>query len=308
MLKKKVEDIELEARLSPNKLMKLMEASGGFTSKKVAQGVDLIEEMIRSKSTNFISFPACIIATGTRGVIRTLIEKKWFHAVITTCGTVDHDIARSFEPYYHGEFFMDDVELHRKDINRLGNILVPQDNYGKILEQKVQPILYELWQEGKRNMSTKEILWEFGKRLDKSSILYWCYKNEVPIYIPGITDGAFGYQLWSFWQEHKDFGINIFGDEAELAELVFKAKETGGLIIGGGISKHHLLWWNQFNDGLDYAVYITTAMEYDGSLSGARSKEAISWGKIGEKAKHITIESDATVVLPLMVAALLERM
>ena len=77
--------------------------------------------------------------------------------------------------------------------------------------------------------------------------------------------------------------------------------------MGGGISKHHLLWWNQFRDGLDYAVYITTAAEYDGSLSGARTREAISWGKVSEKAKHVTIDGDVTVVLPLMTAALLDR-
>ncbi len=263
--------------------------------------------MIRKNCTNFLSFPACIAATGTRGVIRTILEKKWFNVVITTCGTVDHDIARSFASYYHGDFSMDDAELHRNGINRIGNVVVPQDDYGKLLERKVQPILQELWNEGKREMSTRDILWEFGKRLDSRSILYWCYKNKIPIYVPGITDGAFGYQLWSFWQEHRDFRVDVFRDEEELAGHVFKAKKTGGLLIGGGISKHHTLWWNQFGDGLDYAVYITTAAEYDGSLSGARTREAISWGKVSEKARHVTIDGDATVVLPLMTAALLDR-
>jgi deoxyhypusine synthase len=308
MQNRKVEDIKLEKGMSADKLIKIMEASGGFTSKKVAQGVDILEEMVKKECTNFVSFPACIVATGTRGILKTLVEKKWFDVVITTCGTIDHDIARSFEPYYHGDFNMDDVELHKEGINRLGNIFVPQYNYGGILEKKVQPILQELWDSGSRKLSTKEILWEFGKRLDSDSILYWCSKNEVAMFVPGITDGAFGYQLWSFWQEHKEFGIDLFKDEAELSELVFKAQKTGGLIIGGGISKHHLLWWNQFKDGLDYAVYITTASEHDGSLSGAQSREAISWGKLNEKASHVTIESDATVVLPIMVAALIERL
>ena len=64
------------------------------------------------------------------------------------------------------------------------------------------------------------------------------------------------------------------------AQIVFDAKKTGALIIGGGISKHHVIWWSQFTNGLDYAVYITTAQEFDGSLSGAKTREAISWGKI----------------------------
>jgi len=88
---------------------------------------------------------------------------------------------------------------------------------------------------------------------------------------------------------------------------VFDSKRTGALIIGGGISKHHTIWWNQFKDGLDYAVYLTTASEYDGSLSGARPKEAISWNKIKPTSKHAVVIGDATITLPLLVAALPEK-
>ena len=89
--------------------------------------------------------------------------------------------------------------------------------------------------------------------------------------------------------------------------IVFEAKKSGALIVGGGISKHHTIWWNQFKDGLDYVVYISTADEWDGSLSGARPREAVSWGKISEKAKHVMIEGDATVLMPIMVSSLLDR-
>jgi deoxyhypusine synthase len=80
------------------------------------------------------------------------------------------------------------------------------------------------------------------------------------------------------------------------------------LLIGGGISKHHTLWWNQFKDGLDYAVYISTADEWDGSLSGARPREAVSWGKISRKADKTMIEGDASLILPIMVSALISRL
>ena len=99
--------------------------------------------------------------------------------------------------------------------------------------------------------------------------------------------------------------VNIIEDQQIIANNLFQAKKTGALIIGGGISKHHAIWWNQFKGGLDYAVYITTAVESDGSLSGARSHEAISWGKIAPNASHVTINSDATVVLPLLIKGLL---
>jgi deoxyhypusine synthase len=89
--------------------------------------------------------------------------------------------------------------------------------------------------------------------------------------------------------------------------MCFTAKKTGALIIGGGISKHHTIWWNQFKDGLDYVVYISTADEWDGSLSGARPREAVSWGKISEKARRTMVEGDASVILPLMASALFAR-
>ena len=97
-------------------------------------------------------------------------------------------------------------------------------------------------------------------------------------------------------------------DEGELSDLIFTAKKTGALIVGGGISKHHTIWWNQFKDGLDYAVYVSTADEWDGSLSGARPREAISWGKISEKAKCVMIEGDASLILPVLVSALVNRL
>ena len=79
-------------------------------------------------------------------------------------------------------------------------------------------------------------------------------------------------------------------------------------MIGGGISKHHTIWWNQFKGGLDYAVYITTAPEWDGSLSGARVREGVSWGKIKEEARYVTIEGDATVILPILSLALFQSL
>jgi deoxyhypusine synthase len=256
---------------------------------------------------------ANIIATGTRGVIKDLVKHKLIDVIITTCGTLDHDLARCWRDYYHGAFELDDVELLGENIHRLGNVLVPAESYGIILEQKMQPLLEDIYQDRQEKyetceLSTKEIIWEFGNALeDDSSILYWCAKNDIPVYVPGITDGAFGSQLWMFRQKHKDFKLNLFKDEQELADIVFTAKKTGALLIGGGISKHHVLWWNQYREGLDYSVYITTAQEYDGSLSGARLREAISWGKIQAKAKKVTIEGDATIILPLITGAVFER-
>jgi deoxyhypusine synthase len=255
-----------------------------------------------------LSFPADICATGTRGVIRELVKRRFVDIIITTCGTLDHDVARCWKDYYKGSFVMNDSKLHQEGLNRLGNVLVPNDSYGTIIEEKIIGMLEQLYKEGKKEFSTTELCREIGLRCcNESSILYWAAKNNIPVFVPGITDGSVGYQLWFFSQDHKDFRINLLKDEDDLNNIVFDAKKSGALIVGGGISKHHTIWWNQFKDGLDFVVYVSTADEWDGSLSGARPREAVSWGKISEKAKRIMIEGDATVVMPVMVSALLDR-
>jgi len=308
-----VKDINLSKAKTPNDLIKQMYGAGGFSAKKIALGVDILETMMKDKTcTRILSMPGAPISTGLRGVIKDLVKNKLVSMIITTCGFLDHDFARVWKPYVHGDFTMDDKVLHKKGIFRLGNILIPKSSYGEILEDKLQPLLQKLWAEGKQELASYEIIAEMGKSLENEknkhdSIIYWAYKNNIPIFVPGLTDGAVGNQIWLFSQKKK-FRINTLEDENKIASMMFDAKKLGALSIGGGISKHHAIWWAQFRGGLDYMVYITTAVEWDGSLSGAQTREAISWGKLKEKAKHITIEGDATAILPLMIAALMERL
>jgi len=304
-----VKDLKVGTSMTVDSLMRQMKESGGFTGRKIADAVDIIEGMVRNKTcTVFLSFPACIMATGTRGVLVELVKKRLVDVVITTCGTLDHDLARSWKDYYHGDFFMDDAGLRKNNISRLGNVLVPDESYGLILEKRLAPMFEEILT-GKNSISTKDLIDEIGSRMeDENSLLYWCHENEVPVFVPGITDGSFGSQLWMYWQTHRDLRIDLFKDEQDLSDIVFEASETGAIVIGGGISKHHVIWWNQFRNGLDHAVYLTTAEEYDGSLSGARVREAVSWGKVKASANQITVEGDATLTLPIIVASLLERL
>jgi deoxyhypusine synthase len=308
MSKEAIEDHSFSEGMSVDELVSQMEKAWGFTAGKLATGLNILEKMAKDKKcVKFISFTGNLVATGTRGVLKELVKRKLVDVVVTTCGTIDHDVARCWKDYYKGSFLMNDAKLRDKDINRLGNVLVPNDSYGIVIEEKMRVLLQSLWREGMKEVSSRQLCHEIGKRVcNESSILYWAARNNIPVYVPGITDGAVGYQAWFFSQDH-DFRINLLRDSGELNEIVFNAKRTGALIIGGGISKHHTLWWNQFKDGLDYAIYISTADEWDGSLSGARPREAVSWGKISEKAKKTMIEGDASIILPLMVSALITR-
>ena len=308
----RVEDIRLDDVRTVEALVAAMERSGGFTAKKVGLALDLWHRMLADKEcTRVLSFPADIMATGTRGVLVELAKRKWFDAIVTTCGTLDHDLARLWGDYHHGTFLADDHELHEKGIHRLGNVFVPQDVYGPLLESKLQPILADL-ASSRHEWTTPELVWAVGERVAKEpkagdSLIHWATKNRIPVFVPGPTDGAFGSQLWYYRQKDAKFRLDVLAEEQRLADLVFGAKSLGALMVGGGISKHHVIWWAQFHDGLDYALYLTTAQEFDGSLSGARLREAVSWGKVKEKASYVTVEGDATVTLPLLAAALSQR-
>ena len=308
-MKDAIKDYEFPEEMSVNELVNQMEKAWGFTAGKLAVGVNILENMISTQGClKFLSFTGNLVATGTRGVLKELVKRKLVDVVITTCGTLDHDLARCWRNYYRGSFVMNDSRLHAEGVNRLGNVLVPNDSYGTIIEEKIQALLQDLWKEGKREISASQMVREIGKRCcNETSILYWAAKNDIPVYVPGITDGAVGYQTWLFSQDH-DFKLNLLKDSGELSDLVFTAKKSGALIVGGGISKHHTIWWNQFKDGLDYVVYVSTADEWDGSLSGARPREAVSWGKISEKAKRIMVEGDASVILPVMAGSLFMRL
>ena len=294
--------------MSVNDLLLQMSSSGGFTAKKLADAADIAEKIVRNKNcVRFLSFPACIMATGTRGVIIEMVKRGMVDVIITTCGTLDHDLSRTWREYYHGDFMMDDASLYHEGVSRLGNVLVPNECYGEILEKMLTPMFQEILK-NRNSISTHELIEEVGSRIDdERSLLHWCHKKKVPVFVPGPTDGSFGSQLWMYYQNNRDFRIDLFKDEQTLSDMAFDAENTGAIIVGGGISKHHTIWWNQFRGGLDYAIYLTTASEYDGSLSGAQVREAISWGKVKENADHVTVEGDATISLPLIVAALLER-
>jgi len=303
---KPVEDFSITKDMQVNKIFEQMSKSGGFESRNLADGLYALTDMIKDENClKFLSFVAAITSTGLRGVIKDMIKKKWFDVVITTCGALDHDIARHFSNYNQGSFTMDDAELTKQNIHRLGNVLVPMESYGPIIEEKMQSFLEEEYAKGTREMSTEDICRMIGSHLGEDSFLYWAYKNDVKVIVPGIVDGAVGSQIWMFSQKHTDFKLNIIKDSDTLAGLIFKAKKSGALMLGGGISKHHTLWWNQYRSGLDFAVYITTAQEFDGSLSGALIREAISWGKVTQDAKQTTIHAELTTVLPFLYLGLL---
>jgi len=304
-----VRDMDIREGASPAAIIGEMGGAGGFEATGMAAGLDILHAMAADPDClRFLSFVGATVSTGLRGVLRDMARRKMFDVIVTTCGALDHDLARSFADYNAGSFTMDDGELAGQDIHRLGSVLVPSSSYGTLIEEKMQGILGAMHASGARTVSTADIARAIGERTGEGSFLHWAAKNSIPVIVPGIMDGAVGSQVWMFCQGHPGFSLDIVRDSEALSGLVFGAKRSGALMLGGGISKHHTLWWNQYRGGLDYALYVTTAGEHDGSLSGAPVREAVSWGKVARGARQATLHAEATVALPFLYAALLERL
>ena len=303
----KISDVRLWKGMKASDLIKLYKDIHGFTASDVYAASEILKEGIKEADLRFLSFTGNLVATGLRGLLAQLIDEGFFNVIITTCGALDHDIARALGGnYLKGYFEADDSELERVGIHRLGNVFIPKDSYGPLIESFVRELVYKA-SSVKEEWGVRELLALAGEALlnDPNSLIGVAKKRGVPIYVPGVVDGAFGTQLFIFSQ-FTNFKLNLLKDMKELSDLVFQSKKSLALILGGGISKHHTIWWNQFKNGLDYAVYVTTAVEWDGSLSGARSREAISWGKIKPNAKHVTVYGEVSVILPILVAGILE--
>jgi len=289
-------------------VVELYRRIGGFQALHVAEAYDVLKEAVEEADLRFFSFTGNLVATGLREVIAEAVKRGLFNVVVTTAGALDHDIAKAMGArYMPGSFDLDDVELARKGFHRLGNVVISKEEYGPFVERFVLRFCERLWG---RSVATYELAYELGREMPEDSILGAAARAGVKIFVPGITDGAVGTALLTCndLARTKRGGsrvlVDVLKDEETLRELVYSSKKLAALIVGGGISKHHVIWWAQFRGGLDYVVYISTAVEYDGSLSGARPREAVSWGKVKPSAKSVYVYADATLVLPILLKSL----
>ncbi|XP_031790582.1 deoxyhypusine synthase [Piliocolobus tephrosceles] len=134
------------------------------------------------------------------------------------------------------------------------------------------------------------------------TVLSCSLQNHIPVFSPALTDGSLGDMI--FFHSYKNPGLvlDIVEDLRLINTQAIFAKGTGMIILGGGVVKHHIANANLMRNGADYAVYINTAQEFDGSDSGARPDEAVSWGKIRVDAQPVKVYADASLVFPLLVA------
>ena len=283
-------------------------SSLGFQSIELYKATQVIYKMRKEKAKTYLTFTSNLGTSGLSGFFAQLIEMKLVDVVVTTAGAIEEDIMKAIgEKFLLTRFNADDVELHEKGHNRIGNLAITTDSYQRF-EGFIAPVLKEIAQKQK-DLTVSQLLKEIGLRLkNKDSFLYQAAKNNVPIYCPAITDGSIGFQLYFTKQKVPDFNLDIINDFKEMMFATTQDDKKGVIALGGGASKHLAILSTLISGGMDYAVYITTARATSGSMSGATTNEAKSWGKVKDDADAVTVNGDVTILFPLIMFSVLDRL
>lgn len=312
-------------------------SDAGFQATSVANATRIINNMIqwrdpqrpKARTTIFLGYTSNLVSSGLRDVIRYLVQHNHISALVTTAGGVEEDLIKCLGPTHLGAFNLPGADLRRDGLNRIGNLLVPNNNYVKF-EQWVLPILDRMLEEQEearcralkanaRNpgdldyeppfvWTPSTVIARLGAEMNSDdSIMTWASRNDIQVFCPALTDGSLGDMLWqhTYKTQPKELTVDIVRDIRKINDTAMKAARAGMIILGGGLIKHHIANACLMRDGAEHAVYINTAQEFDGSDAGARPDEAVSWGKIksGTEAESVKVYAEATVVFPMIVAA-----
>jgi deoxyhypusine synthase len=293
----------------PFDLDKFIEAlsTTGFQATNLAKGVEIVNLMRKDNAFIFLGATSNMVSSGIRETLTFLAKNSHVNCIVTTAGGVEEDIIKCLKEFALGSYDIPGEHLFNSGINRTGNIFVPNDRYA-YYDQFMQEFLPNLQKKHQGAIPTNVFIRELGLALAdhpnrEESYLYWAAKNNIPVVCPALMDGSTGDLIHFYRQQNLDFVIDATADMDLMVKLVLANERRGALIFGAGVAKHYILNANIFAEGLDYAVYINTAEEFDGSDSGARIDEAITWGKIKPRVPAVKIHCDATIAAPLLIAA-----
>ncbi|KAJ7638782.1 Deoxyhypusine synthase [Roridomyces roridus] len=254
----------------------------------------------------FLGYTSNLISSGLREVILHLVKHKHVSVLVTTAGGIEEDFIKCMGKTYLADFNLDGADLRKRGMNRIGNLVIPNDNYCKF-EDWLTPILDTMLSEQRETgqvWTPSSFIRRLGKEIDnEESVYYWAYKNDIPVFCPALTDGSIGDMIYFHSFRSPGLIVDIVRDIRDLNELSRNSKKAGMIVLGGGVCKHQIANAMLIRNGADYSVFINTGQEFDGSDSGARPDEAVSWGKIRAGSESVKVFADATLVFPLLVAA-----
>ena len=307
MTDERIRHADIRGTMTADALVRQMEGCA-FGAGRIAAACDVLAEMQADDVTKFFGLSGAMVPAGMRHLVADMIRDGYIDILVTTGANMVHDIIEGTGGCHtRGSATADDVALKKDHINRIYDVFLEEDCF-TALEAKMQSVYGGL--DTARTYTIRELMSEIGRNIDdRHSILRTAYDCGVPVYCPAVQDSVIGLQAWLFKQAGT-LRIDAFADMPELIDRCFAAKRAGALLIGGGVPKNYIFQSMLVTprEGFDFAIQITMDRAETGGLSGATLDEARSWGKIGEHAKAVQLFCDATIALPLMVAAVNERL
>lgn len=285
-----------------------------FQSRNLAEASKIYQKMLRDKEcTIMLCLAGSLFSAGLKKVVHDMISNKMADVIISTGAIIfDQDMfeALGFK-HYKGSPFVNDKELCELHIDRIYDTFIDEDEL-RVADETVCKIGERL----SGVYSSREFINETGAYLEenvkdiekRNSVIYACYKNDVPIFVPALSDSCAGFGLMMLREKSPDKNVSIDSvkDFHELTRIKIEAKETAILMIGGGVPKNFTQDTVVGADILTgsgslhkYAVQITVADERDGALSGSTLKEANSWGKVDSSCEQMVF-CEASIALPIL--------
>ncbi len=300
-----VNHIKIKKGMSVNELILQMDSSGVLGAGRLGKAVNICEAMIKDKDCKvFLGLAGPLVPGGMREIIIDLIENKWVDVVVATGATLTHDLGEALGyKHYQGSAAADDTELRKKGFDRIYESYMPNRIY-----EGMEDFIAKNFESLKEKKSIKDFLWEIGRLTPKKSICRACFENKIPLFCPAISDSGIGLMIWGQLAKGKTSETRAFEDLKEIIESSWTSKKAGVIYFGGGVPKNYIQQAMQLAPKMaSYGVQVTMDRPEPGGSSGAELKEGISWGKMNPKAKFVDLICDATIAMPIIVAALKER-
>lgn len=307
---KHVEQMHLRAGMTVAELTDAMAKAGVIQGGRVGRSADIVTEMFSDPDfTTFITLSGPLCHGGLRNIFSDLIRWGYIDAVVTNGANIVGDLIEAIgHHHYIGKEDADDEALYEEGINRAYDIYFHNQTFID-LETYFFKILDDIPEAKRVNTPIHGLLREVGLRVeDEDSVLHVAAEKNIPIFSPGFVDCMLGIPMWMYSRE-KPLSLNPLKDFDLFGDIVFDAKKSGAILLGGGTPKHHTQYMHTLREGLNAAIQISSAPVADGSLSGAPLRESVSWGKLhGENLEMTaTIFGEITSLFPMIIASALEK-
>src|SRR5881628_12504 len=307
-----IEPFVVEAGLTADQILVRMERIS-FQGRNLATAHRIWQRMLQDDVTIFLGMAGALSAGGLRLIVAHLILSRYVDCLVSTGANLYHDLHETRgQRHYVGSPHADDAALAEDRIDRVYDTYASEEEF---ISNDIWIATYAASLE-KRPYTTREFLHLLGGHLwnttKQDGILTAAYRANVPIFCPAIADSSIGMGLSQARQKRPGTGcIDVIGDIVESANLVIRRPRTASVVLGGGTPKNFINqasvqaeFYSSEVGGHRYALQIVTDVPQFGGASGSSLEEAQSWGKLATDSARVSVQSDATIALPILATAL----